>query len=223
VYEWLGFEAYDLIMNILKEVASDKTLSLDFFAYDLNEPDIVALLEQMGGRLRAVIDDSKDHKPATSAELQAAKRLGASAGFANVKRMHFKNLQHNKVLIVKRNRQPLKVLFGSTNFSFRGIYIQANNALVFYAPEAAALFEQAFEPPSTIPQDSPRTRSQPSGIWCRCRANRLRISVSPRTPTPICRSIRSVLLSIRRPRRCSSRLHFFTRTHRDRRGNPSID
>jgi phosphatidylserine/phosphatidylglycerophosphate/cardiolipin synthase-like enzyme len=151
VYEWLGFEAYDLIMTTLKEVAADKTLSMDFFAYDLNEPDIIALLEQMGGRLRAIIDDSKPHKPATSAESQSAKRLAASAGAANVKRMHFKNLQHNKVLIVKKGNQPNKVLFGSTNFSFRGIYIQANNALVFYAPEAAALFEQAFQLAFTNP------------------------------------------------------------------------
>jgi phosphatidylserine/phosphatidylglycerophosphate/cardiolipin synthase-like enzyme len=37
------------------------------------------------------------------------------------------------------------VLFGSTNFSFRGIYIQANNALAFRSPEAAALFEQVFD------------------------------------------------------------------------------
>jgi hypothetical protein len=56
VYEWLGFEAYELIMNFLTEVANDRTLSLDFFGYDLNEPDIVALLEKMGGRLRAIID-----------------------------------------------------------------------------------------------------------------------------------------------------------------------
>ena len=36
--------------------------------------------------------------------------------------MHFKNnLQHNKVLIAKKNGEPNKVLFGSTNFSFRGI------------------------------------------------------------------------------------------------------
>jgi PLD-like domain len=145
VYEWLGFEAYELIMNFLKEVADDATLSLDFFAYDLNEPDIVALLEKTGHRLRAIIDNSSSHKPATSAESQAAKRLAASAGAQNVKRMHFKNLQHNKVLVAKKNGRPTKVLFGSTNFSFRGIYIQANNALVFYAPEAAALFEQAFE------------------------------------------------------------------------------
>jgi hypothetical protein len=144
VYEWLGFEAYDLIMNFLKEVAADKSLTLDFFAYDLNEPDIVALLEQTGGRMRAIIDNSGAHGRATSAESQAAKRLSASAGANNVKRMHFKNLQHNKVLIAKKNGQPLKVLFGSTNFSFRGIYIQANNALMFYAPEAAALFERAF-------------------------------------------------------------------------------
>lgn len=145
VYQWLGFEAYDLIMNFLKEVAADKTLTLDFFAYDLNEPDIVALLEQTGGRLRAIVDNSGTHAGAASAELQAAKRLSASAGANNVKRMHFKNLQHNKVLIAKKNGQPIKVLFGSTNFSFRGIYVQANNALVFHAPEAAALFERAFE------------------------------------------------------------------------------
>lgn len=151
VYEWLGFEAYDLIMTTLKEVASDKTLSLDFFAYDLNEPDIVALLEQTGKRLRAIIDNSGSHAPASSAESQSAKRLAVSAGAANVKRMHFRNLQHNKVLIVKKGDRPIKVLFGSTNFSFRGIYIQANNALVFYAPEAAALFEHAFQLAFTNP------------------------------------------------------------------------
>jgi PLD-like domain len=104
------------------------------------------MLERTGGRLRAILDNSGTHAPATSAETQAAKRLSASASDAkNVKRMHFKNLQHNKVLIAKKNGEPFKVLFGSTNFSFRGLYIQANNALVFYAPEAAALFERAFE------------------------------------------------------------------------------
>jgi len=54
-------------------------------------------------------------------------------------------LQHNKVLIAKRNGDPQRVLFGSTNFSFRGIYIQANNALVFHSRQVAGLFEQVFE------------------------------------------------------------------------------
>ena len=143
VYQWLGFEAYDLIMGFLKEAASDTGIALDLFAYDLNEPDIVALLEQMGPRLRAVIDDSKDHKGPKTAESQAAKRLAAKG--AKVKRMHFRNLQHNKVLVARRGGAPFKVLFGSTNFSFRGLYIQANNALVFYAPEAAQLFGRVFD------------------------------------------------------------------------------
>jgi hypothetical protein len=145
VYEWLGFEARQLIFDFLEEVVNDESLALDFFAYDLNEPDIVDRLEKVGGRLRAIIDDSGAHKPDTSAESQAAERLSASAGAGNVQRMHFKGLQHNKVLIAKRNGEAVKVLFGSTNFSFRGIYIQANNALVFRSAEAAALFEQVFE------------------------------------------------------------------------------
>ena len=145
VYQWLGFEAYDLIFGFLNDVAADETLELDFFAYDLNEPDIVALLEKIGPRLRAVIDDSADHKSDDSAESQATARLVRSAGEDRVVRMHFSGLQHNKVLIAKRNGTPVKVLHGSTNFSFRGIYIQANNVLVFYSPEVAAYFEQVFE------------------------------------------------------------------------------
>src|SRR5208282_2364975 len=127
---WLGFEAYELIFGILDEVVADQSLSLDFFAYDLNEPDIVSRLVKIGKRLRAIVDNSKDHSASTTAESQAAQRFATSAGADNVKRMHFHNLQHNKVLIVKKDGKPIKVLFGSTNFSFRGLYIQANNALV---------------------------------------------------------------------------------------------
>jgi len=145
VYEWLGFEAYELIFNLLKEVEADSDLSLDVFAYDLNEPDIVASFKALGGRLRIVIDNSGDHAPATSAESRAAAILVKSAGAANVKRMKFIKLQHNKVLIVKSKGKPIKVLFGSTNFSFRGLYIQANNALVVYAAEAASLFADTFD------------------------------------------------------------------------------
>ena len=145
VYKWLGFEAYDLIFGILNEVANDPSKSIDVLAYDFNEPDILAALVKCGDRVRAVIDDSGSHAPAQSAESLAAAQLQASAGAASVRRMHFTSLQHNKVLIVKKDGAPFKVLFGSTNFSFRGLYIQANNALVFYSPDAANLFARAFD------------------------------------------------------------------------------
>lgn len=40
-YEWLGFTARNRIFDLLAEVQSDPTLSVDVFAYDLNEPDVV--------------------------------------------------------------------------------------------------------------------------------------------------------------------------------------
>lgn len=153
VYDWLGFEAYDLIFNFLKEAVEDPSIELDVFAYDLNEPDIVAWLERLGHRLRAIIDDSSKkkngkttgHGATGSAESKAAKRLRASAGKDNVRRTHFKNLQHHKVFIARRGGRPFKVLAGSTNFSFRGIYTQANNVLVFDDPSIAELFGKVFD------------------------------------------------------------------------------
>jgi phosphatidylserine/phosphatidylglycerophosphate/cardiolipin synthase-like enzyme len=154
IYDWLGFEAYDLIFQFLKEAVDDKKIELDVFAYDLNEPDVVARLEQLGPRLRAIIDDSTStnkkgvttgHGVTGSAESKAAKRLLASSGAGNVKRTHFNDLQHHKVFIAKRNGKPFKVLAGSTNFSFRGIYIQANNVMVFDEPNVAGLFGKVFE------------------------------------------------------------------------------
>ncbi|XGV94739.1 MAG: phospholipase D-like domain-containing protein [Leptolyngbya sp. BL-A-14] len=165
IYRWLGFEAFDLIFKFLAEAVSDEQIELDVFAYDLNEPEIVKQLEQLGSRLRVIIDDSitnKDgkttgHGIADSAESQSTERLRASAGKNNVKRTHFSNLQHHKVFIAKRKGVPFKVLAGSTNFSFRGIYIQANNVLVFDETTIAKLFsdvfEVAFENPSAFNSD----------------------------------------------------------------------
>jgi phosphatidylserine/phosphatidylglycerophosphate/cardiolipin synthase-like enzyme len=154
IYKWLGFEAYDLIFGFLDEALKDKTVTLDVFAYDLNEPDLLARLVKFGPRLRAIIDDStsKDkkgnvtgHGTSESAESQAANRLLASAGAGNIKRTHFSGLQHHKVLIARRKGQAFKVLVGSTNFSFRGIYIQANNVLVFADATIAGLYGSVFD------------------------------------------------------------------------------
>jgi len=153
IYGWLGFEAYDLIFSFLGDVVADPAVTLDVLAYDLNEPDIVGALERLGKRLRVIIDDSATTKKGVltghgaddSAESRAATRLQASAGAGNVHRTHFANLQHHKVLIARRNGVPFKVLAGSTNFSFRGVYIQSNNVLVFDQPEIAGLFAQYFQ------------------------------------------------------------------------------
>lgn len=160
LYRWMGFKGYDLLTDFLDSAINDQTIEVDFLAYDFNEPDVLAKLEKLGARLRVVLDDStsktkagtlQGHGVAGSAESAAAKRLRVSAGNANVKRTHFSGLQHNKVLIAKRNGTPFEVLGGSMNFSYRGIYIQSNNVFVFRQPEIADLYEQAFDAAFTNP------------------------------------------------------------------------
>jgi phosphatidylserine/phosphatidylglycerophosphate/cardiolipin synthase-like enzyme len=116
---------------------------LDGLIYECKEPEIVRRLEAVGGRLRAIIDDHGEQGEAESCESISAARLEAAG--AKVKRMHFGRQQHNKVLIVHRNGRPTRVLAGSTNFSLRGLYIQANNALLFEDADTSAAFAEAFE------------------------------------------------------------------------------
>lgn len=151
IYQWLGFEAYDLLFGILNEAVNDDEVTLDLMAYDLNEAEMVAKLKALGGRLRALIDDSIDetkgtgHGAAGSAETRAAEELAETAGAENVVRTSFSNLQHHKVIILRRAGVPYKVLCGSTNFSYRGLYIQSNNMLVFEDADVAGLFGEVFD------------------------------------------------------------------------------
>ena len=167
VYEWLGFEASQLIFDFLKDVAGDETLELDLFAYDLNEPDIVKLLEKIGGRLRAIIDNSAGHRHEESAESQAAKRLSISAGSKNIKRMHFKGLQHNKVLIAGRGEQAVKVLFRLDQLQLPGSLYPGQQRPGFPCPRGSRQFRASSNGRSRTPGTSPPIRSPSSGIWCR--------------------------------------------------------
>ncbi len=149
-YAWLGFEVRKLIIDVLDRVAADPSLTLDALIYESKEPDVLRRLEALGNRVRAIIDDHDEQGEEASAETVSANRLLAAG--AEVKRMHFGRQQHNKVLIVRRNGQPVRVLTGSTNFSLRGLYIQANNALVFDAPEVAAKYGELFDAYWTSPR-----------------------------------------------------------------------
>ncbi len=148
-YEWLGFEARRLVVGLLEEVRVDPALTLDALLYEIKEPDILRRLQALGGRVRAIVDDHGEQGADDSAESVAAERL-LTAG-ATVKRMHFGRQQHNKVLLVRRDGNPVKVLTGSTNFSLRGLYIQANNALVFHDGAVTGKYADVFEAYWTAP------------------------------------------------------------------------
>lgn len=140
---WMGFEARHAILETLDQAIGDKA-EVRVVAYDLNEPDVVDRLERIGKRLKIIIDDSDKHGAPHSAESQAAERLTETAGAANVQRQHMGGLQHNKVIVVN-GRRIQKVVCGSTNFSWRGFFVQSNNALVLTGKRAIRPFLAAFE------------------------------------------------------------------------------
>ena len=142
--KWMGFEARNAILEVLDKAIADTKAQVRVVAYDLSEPDIVSRLEKLGRRLKIIIDDSKDHGEPGSGETQAATRLSASAGTANVKRQHMLSLQHNKTIVVDGPKGQM-VVCGSTNFSWRGFFVQSNNALILQGASAVKPFLAAFE------------------------------------------------------------------------------
>jgi phosphatidylserine/phosphatidylglycerophosphate/cardiolipin synthase-like enzyme len=149
-YDWLGYTAREQIFAILDEVVNDTTLKLDVFAYDLNEPDVMNSLLQLGkqGRIRIILDNAALHHSAKSppAEDQFEKLFSNCAHTpAAIKRGKFKRYSHDKIFIVSNKKGPVKVLTGSTNFSVTGLYVNSNHVLVFNDPVVAAKYAEVFE------------------------------------------------------------------------------
>jgi PLD-like domain len=148
-FDWLGFTAREKILGLLNEVAKDKSLHLDVFAYDLNEPDVVKTLCQLAGegRIRLILDNAALHhnssgkKPEDQVEktFRAKKKKGAL-----MVRGKFGRYAHDKVLIVSKGGQPKKVLTGSTNFSTTGMYVNSNHVVIFNDPDVANQYEVVF-------------------------------------------------------------------------------
>lgn len=141
---WMGFEARSALLEVLDNAIADKKAQVRVVAYDLSQSEIVDRLVKIGKRLKIIIDNDGTHGKAGSAENQAAQILTVSAGAANVKRQHMGKLQHNKTIVVDGPKGKIAVC-GSTNFSWRGLYVQTNNALVVRGAAAIKPFVEAFD------------------------------------------------------------------------------
>lgn len=143
-YAWMGFEARQVILELLDQAIADSQAQVRVVAYDLNEPEIVNRLEQLGDRLKVIIDNSDKHGLPGSAEKEAEDRLIASAGATQVKRQAMGGLQHNKTIVIDSPNLKAAVC-GSTNLSWRGFYVQNNHAVILQGDNAVRLFTDAFE------------------------------------------------------------------------------
>jgi hypothetical protein len=142
-HEWMGFEARSVIHELLDDAAAKKA-EVRVIAYDLNLPEILTRLTKLKKRLKVIIDDSDKHGKPTSPESKSAARLSKSAGAASVKRQHMAGLQHHKSIAVRGNGLH-KVALGSTNFTWRGFYVQSNNVVVVNGKKATDDYFEAFD------------------------------------------------------------------------------
>ncbi len=171
---WMGFEARRVINELLDLAIADSTANVKVVAYDLSEGSIVNKLAQCGNRLQIIIDNDGDHGETGSGENQAEKIL-RQAG-ATVARQHVGGLQHNKMIIV--NGKKIKAaLGGSTNYSWRGLFIQSNNAVVVYGEKAIQPFEKAFSDYQQHGHSVAKFVQSGSAKWCDLGLNGIKVKV----------------------------------------------
>src|SRR4051812_7284496 len=153
-YKWSGFTARERIFETVQAVIDSKSLRLDMFAYDLNEPDLIPLLLTLAkqGKIRIIVDNAALHHesgtPAKAEDQFEALFTAAAKTGAAIKRGKFGRYSHDKVLVVKRGAAPstaTRVLTGSTNFSVTGIYVNSNHVISFNNAEVARQYAAVFE------------------------------------------------------------------------------
>ncbi len=147
-HEYLGWQARDRVMEFLDETLNNNELKLDVFAFDLDEPVVVQKLIELAkqGRLRIILDDSKDHVKTGCSEEQFQKLFEKESKDANaIVRGHYQSLSHSKVFIQRSVANAVKVLTGSTNFTTNGMYINANHVIIFNNKNTAQLYADVFD------------------------------------------------------------------------------
>lgn len=174
-YDWLGFTARRALLDLLDQVVADPTLTLDVFAYDLDEPSVVAALLTLGeqNRMRIILDNAALHtgtaeKPSPEDAFTTAFRARAEDP-DTIKRKKFERYAHDKVFIVSDEQGARTVLTGSTNFSITGVYVNANHVLVFddrnVADIYSGVFNQSWDTDTDPKEFAESTWGKQSFVW----------------------------------------------------------
>lgn len=152
MYAWLGFNARTLIYDLLNEALHNTSVTVDMFAYDFNEPVIADICLQLAsmGKIRIILDDAGLHtipdkkgNPTKENDFEARFKTKAK-GNSSIFRCNFARYSHCKEIILNNNNKAYKVLTGSTNFSYTGLYVNANHVLVFDDENVAQYYSDVF-------------------------------------------------------------------------------
>ena len=163
-YEWMGWQAHDLLFNTLAEIKNDSDITVDIFAYDLDEPDFAKKLLELAavGRIRMILDNSTSHVSSNGKDspedIFEQKFRSIATGNAEIVRGKYRRQAHQKTFIIKRKNNPFRVLTGSTNFAVNGLYINANHVIIIENKAIAEKYQQAFNESFAFLSDSDKPK-----------------------------------------------------------------
>ncbi|MDB5723486.1 MAG: hypothetical protein JWQ16_240, partial [Novosphingobium sp.] len=149
-YDWMGFEARRMLLGTLDDAFADPAAQVGLVAYDLDLPEIIDRIIKLKGRVRVIIDNSDGHSGPKHAEDRTEQMLKAKG--IPVVRQAMGSLQHNKTIYVD-GPTIQRVICGSTNMSWRGLFVQSNNAFVVHGKRAVEIVKGAFETYWSNPDD----------------------------------------------------------------------
>ncbi|HVX27969.1 MAG TPA: phospholipase D-like domain-containing protein [Parafilimonas sp.] len=146
MYAWLGFNARTMIYGLLTEALHSTSITVDMFAYDFNDPVIADLCLQLSakGRIRIILDNANLHMGGKEDDFEQRFNAKARNGSA-IYRCKFGRYAHCKEIILKKKGVAFKALTGSTNFSYTGLYVNANHVLLFEEPNIAKYYADVFD------------------------------------------------------------------------------
>lgn len=152
MYLWLGYTARRHLYEALDTAIADNTITVEVFAYDLNDPGIAnRCLDLAGkGRIRIILDNAALHTtPAGAAHPSeeddfTQRFIAAAKPGAEIFRCRFARYSHSKVIILKKNGAAFRVLTGATNFAVTGLCVNANHVVIFDRPDVAQYYSDVF-------------------------------------------------------------------------------
>lgn len=143
---WLSRGVREGIVNFIGQ-AKDSSWAVDVAIYQYELPEIVAAVNaafDRGVKVR-LIYHAKPNDKQTAKNQKSAAHLPKADKVARVTQAIF----HHKFIVLSKmkgeQREPQAVLAGSTNFTFNGVYCQANDLYISTEPEIAQAYLNQFE------------------------------------------------------------------------------
>ena len=128
------------LLRLLDEAINDPRMEFYLAIYELSDDELIGRLKLLKGRAHLVLSNGSDKKGDGNADARSV--LNKAGVDVHDRILGSRGLGHNKFAVLTRSkdRQPLVVWTGSTNWSPSGLCTQVNNGILLTNEKIAQLY-----------------------------------------------------------------------------------